>query len=114
MGRIPAGLKSATDLVMSHFHGDPIPLPNAYPYQLSAQRVTPLCQTTRLWAKGPSHNMVLRREAVSKVLGREPPNGEGQRDGPSGGDVPAEVGRRDVTRRPASKGISASIDDGRR
>jgi len=82
---ILAELKEATDVVMSHFHGDHVPLPNANPYQLRAQRVAPLCQTTRFWAKGPkglSHNMVRRREALRKVLERALPNAEGQRDGP--------------------------------
>jgi len=82
---ILAELKEATDVVMSHFHGDHVPLPNANPYQLRAQRVAPLCQTTRFWAKGPeglSYNMVRRREALRKVLERELPNAEGQRDGP--------------------------------
>ncbi|MFN2272780.1 MAG: MBL fold metallo-hydrolase, partial [Anaerolineae bacterium] len=35
--RILAELKDATDVVMSHFHGDHVPLPNANPYQLKAQ-----------------------------------------------------------------------------
>jgi predicted metallo-beta-lactamase superfamily hydrolase len=83
--KILSALKDATDVVMSHFHGDHVPLPNANPYQLRAQRVAPLCRTTRFWAKGPkglSHNMVRRREALCQVLGRDLPNAEGQRDGP--------------------------------
>ena len=46
--RIVAALEDATDVVMSHFHGAHIPLPHANPYQLQAQRVMPLCRTTRL------------------------------------------------------------------
>jgi predicted metallo-beta-lactamase superfamily hydrolase len=83
--KILSALKDATDVVMSHFHGDHVPLPNANPYQLKAQEVAPLCRTTRFWAKGPqglSHNMVRRREALRKVLERELSNAEGQRDGP--------------------------------
>jgi len=83
--RILAELKDATDVVMSHFHGDHVPLPNANPYQLRAQRVAPLCRTTRFWAKGPkglSHSMVRRGESLCQVLGRDLPNAEGRKDGP--------------------------------
>jgi hypothetical protein len=83
--RILTELKDATDIVMSHFHGDHIPLPNANPYQLKAQQVATLCRTARFWAKGPkglSHNMLRRKESLGKVLGRELPNVEGQQDGP--------------------------------
>ena len=45
--RILAALEDATDVVMSHFHGDHVPLPDANPYQLQAQRVAPLGQGTR-------------------------------------------------------------------
>jgi len=82
--KILAELKEATDVVMSHFHGDHVPLPNANPYQLRAQRVAPLCQTTRFWAKGPeglSHHMLRRKKSLCQVLGRDLPNAEGQSDG---------------------------------
>jgi predicted metallo-beta-lactamase superfamily hydrolase len=82
--RIAAALEGATDLVMSHFHGDHVPLPNANPYQLQAQAVAPLCRSSRLWAKGArglSPSMVQRRAALGETLGREIPNAEGQSDG---------------------------------
>jgi len=83
--KIIAELKDATDVVMSHFHGDHVPLPNANPYQLKAQQVAPVCRTARLWTKGPkglSHNMLRRRKSLGEVLGRALPNAEEQRDGP--------------------------------
>jgi predicted metallo-beta-lactamase superfamily hydrolase len=83
--RIIAELEDATDVVMSHFHGDHVPLPDANPYQLQAQQVAPLCRTTRLWAKGTeglSPSMVHRRAALGETLGREIPDSEGQKDGP--------------------------------
>jgi predicted metallo-beta-lactamase superfamily hydrolase len=83
--KILSALKEATDVVMSHFHGDHVPLPNANPYQLKAQEVAPLCRTTRFWAKGPkglSHSMVRRGESLCQVLGRDLPNAEGRKDGP--------------------------------
>ncbi len=83
--RILAALREATDVVMSHFHGDHIPLPDANPYQLDADRVKSLCRDLRFWTKGPdglSRNMLERRDALAKILQRELPNTEGQSDGP--------------------------------
>jgi predicted metallo-beta-lactamase superfamily hydrolase len=82
--RIVAALAGATDIVLSHFHGDHVPLPDANPYQLPAQAVASLFQKSRLWAKGYeglSPNMVKRRAALSEALGREIPNMDGQVDG---------------------------------
>lgn len=93
--KIVAALEDATDVVMSHFHGDHVPLPDANPYQLKAQQVAPFCRTPRFWAKGPegtSHNMARRRESLCKVLGRELPNAEGQREGPMAFSPPVPHG----------------------
>jgi predicted metallo-beta-lactamase superfamily hydrolase len=82
--RIVTALAGATDIVLSHFHGDHVPLPDANPYQLPARAVVSLFQTGRLWAKGTeglSPNMVQRRAALSEALGREIPNVDGQADG---------------------------------
>ncbi len=82
--RIIAGLEDATDVVMSHFHGAHIPLPDANLYQLQAQRVAPLCLTARPWAKGTeglSPSMVRQRAVLGEMLGREIPNAEGQGNG---------------------------------
>ena len=93
---ILAELKEATDVVMSHFHGDHVPLPNANPYQLKAQQAAPLCRTAQLWAKGPqglSENMLRRRESLGKALDRSLPNAEGQRDGLLAFSLPVSHGR---------------------
>ena len=82
--RIILALEDATDVVMSHFHGDHVPLPDANPYQLPARTVAARLQAARLWAKGTeglSPNMVRRRAALAGVLGRELPGAEGQGDG---------------------------------
>jgi len=82
--RIVAALAGATDIVLSHFHGDHVPLPDANPYQLPAQAVASLFQISRLWAKGSeglSPNMAKRRAALSEALGREVPSVDGQADG---------------------------------
>jgi len=94
--KILAELKDATDVVMSHFHGDHVPLPDANPYQLEAQQAAPLCRTAQLWTKGPkglSENMLRRRESLGKVLGRSLPNVEGQRDGLLAFSLPVPHGR---------------------
>ncbi len=95
--RILAALEDATDVVISHFHGDHVPLPNANPYQLKAQKVVALCQTTRFWARGPnglSHNMADRRGSLCQMLGRDLPNAEGQRDGALAFSSPVPHGER--------------------
>jgi len=82
--KILAALGEATDVVMSHFHGDHVPLPDANPYQLSAQSVISLCQTTRFWTKsqaGLSKRMLQRHRELSDLLGKDLPNTEGCSDG---------------------------------
>jgi len=74
--RIITELKDATDVVMSHFHGDHVPLPNANPYQLKARQVAPLCRAVRFWTKGPEGLVVLHKvvppRALHKVVPPEP------------------------------------------
>ena len=81
---IMTALQGATDVVFSHFHGDHIPLPDANPYQLSAQKAASLLRTVRIWSRGSeglSHHMASRRIDLMAILGRDLPNSEGQRDG---------------------------------
>jgi predicted metallo-beta-lactamase superfamily hydrolase len=83
--RITTRLEDTTDIVMSHLHGDHVSVPDANPFQLKAQQVACLCQTTRLWAKGPqglSTSMVRWRTCLVRALGRELPSAEGQSHGP--------------------------------
>ena len=94
---IIAELKDATDVVMSHFHGDHVPLPDANPYQLKAQQVAPLCRAVRFWTKGPeglSHNMLRRKKSLCEALGRDLPNAEEQSDGPLAFSLPVPHGER--------------------
>jgi len=49
---IEKALEDATDIVISHYHGDHMPLVDANPYQLSVRQVVKLCQHPHLWAKG--------------------------------------------------------------
>jgi len=68
--RIVEAWSRATDIVISHFHGDHIPLINANPYQLSIERVMSLNRGVRVWAKSRDLSPVeqKRRDALSAVL----------------------------------------------
>jgi hypothetical protein len=97
--RLVSALEDATDVVMSHFHGDHVPLPNANPYQLPATTVAPLLRRSRLWAKGAtglSPNMVQRRATLSETLGLEIPDSEGQSHGVLRFSPPVPHGRPDT------------------
>jgi predicted metallo-beta-lactamase superfamily hydrolase len=95
---IEKALEDATDVVISHYHGDHIPLVDANPYQLSVERVVDLCQSPKLWAKGTkdiSYNQAHRAKALAKSLGRILPNAEGMKDGPLTFSFPVPHGERD-------------------
>ncbi len=82
---IEAALKDATDVVISHFHGDHMPLPDANPYQLKADLVADSLQSVRLWVKGTddqSHRMRQRVQSFSHIIRRTLPNAEGRKSGP--------------------------------
>jgi predicted metallo-beta-lactamase superfamily hydrolase len=82
--KIIAALKSCTDIVMSHFHGDHIPLPNANPFQVSAQKVSAYFQRPKLWCQCTqdlSPAMARRRQSLSRIFKRQLDCSEGQTDG---------------------------------
>jgi len=75
-------LGRATDVVISHYHGDHIPLADANPYQLSLSRV-PSLDGVRLWCKGPhdlSDLSVQRWIDLSRFAGRILPDSEEKSD----------------------------------
>jgi predicted metallo-beta-lactamase superfamily hydrolase len=83
-GLIQKALEDATDIVISHYHGDHIPLVDANPYQLSVKQVVNLCQHPRFWTKGTkgiSYNQAHRAKALAESLGRILPVAEGTSDG---------------------------------
>lgn len=80
--KIIESLESATDVVISHYHGDHIPLVNANPYQLDVRLVIEACRNTRFWCKnpGPTLNKIsIRYNDLSRELGIELPIVEGQK-----------------------------------
>jgi predicted metallo-beta-lactamase superfamily hydrolase len=95
---IEKALENATDVVISHYHGDHHPLADANPYQLSAKRVAELCLRPSLWAKGAkglSYNQAHRAKALANSLGRILPVAEGMSNGPLTFSVPVPHGERD-------------------
>lgn len=84
---IQRALQGATDVVISHYHGDHHPMVDANPYQLSAHSVAESLMYPRLWTKGTrdlSLNQFHRAEALAKKLNRHLPVSEGMSDGPLG------------------------------
>jgi len=83
--RIISALESATDIIISHFHGDHVPLVNANPYQLSINSVASRLNKPRLWGAGPAglgEGIRQRREAIEDAVGVDLPATEGVNDGP--------------------------------
>jgi hypothetical protein len=81
---IEKALEDATDVVISHYHGEHHPMVNANPYQLSADRVAKSLRHPRLWAKGTqalSPTEVHRAQALAQKINRALPTSEGLSDG---------------------------------
>ena len=90
----------ATDIIISHFHGDHVPLANANPYQLHAKELTGLNRTARIWSKNPDHlspNETVRKESLKDVFEGQFLPGEGVRDGPLHFSIAVPHGDPDVT-----------------
>jgi predicted metallo-beta-lactamase superfamily hydrolase len=62
----------ATDIVISHFHGDHIPLVKANPYQLNIEKIAGLNKKAKIWAKlsqlSPTENK--RAESLSLAINK--------------------------------------------
>lgn len=83
-GLIIKALQDATDIVISHYHGDHIPLVDANPYQLSVEQIASFYQSPRFWTKGVqdlSYNQARRAKALASSLGRVLPVAEGTKNG---------------------------------
>ena len=82
--KIIESLKSATDVIISHYHGDHIPLVDANPYQLDVRMVVDACRDTRFWCKAPDDppdRISMRYYDLSRAVGRDLPVVEGKRCG---------------------------------
>lgn len=88
----------ATDVIISHFHGDHMPLVKANPYQLSAKSVREAMRFVRLWTKGLSDTSERIRQRVcslSEFLEREFPVVTGEKWGPFTFSQPVPHGKPD-------------------
>lgn len=69
---IIGALKSATEIVFSHFHGDHVPLLRANPYQLAFRQLPPHFGQLPCWSKSRdslSSHMIQRAEDLEELLG---------------------------------------------
>ena len=74
----------ATDIVISHFHGDHIPLADANPYQFSSKKIIGLNPDVRMWTKNRSHLHPIeekRVESLSTILNNDLTSAGGTRQG---------------------------------
>lgn len=77
--------REATDIVISHFHGDHVPLADANPYQLHIKRLIGLNPHVRVWTKDPSHFSPTekgRATSLSSILPAFLIEAEGKKEGP--------------------------------
>lgn len=76
-------LPQATDVVITHFHGDHMPLADADPFQIPLAAFTPpnRCQVWVPGEGGQSGRSRARRRALAKALGRALPAAKGEDDG---------------------------------
>ena len=92
--RILSAMGEATDIVISHYHGDHIPLADANPYQLALNRIPPL-KNTRFWCRGTdclSFNSLRRREAIEEHLAHPLTEADGTSEGILSFSVPVPHG----------------------
>jgi predicted metallo-beta-lactamase superfamily hydrolase len=85
----------ATDIVISHFHGDHVPLADANPYQLNMAKIIGLNPEVRIWTKSSCHlSSVEKQRAVSLsfLLEHNLIEAEGQKQGPMTFSMPVPHG----------------------
>jgi predicted metallo-beta-lactamase superfamily hydrolase len=83
--RIVEVLKEATDIVLSHFHGDHIPLRQANPYQLAIRDLPLYCKDTCCWSKSPDSqpkHVKQRAADIMEFFGTDFHDAEGCTAGP--------------------------------
>jgi predicted metallo-beta-lactamase superfamily hydrolase len=74
---------TATHIVISHFHGDHVPLANANPYQLDIDKVASLNPDAVIWAKSSQLSPMEQKRALafSIALNKNPIAAEGKSQG---------------------------------
>lgn len=95
--KILLSLEGATDIVISHYHGDHIPMRVEDPYQLPLEALPPL-EGINFWCKGPekiSNLAAKRRQELSSFLGFPLPVSEGKNSEGIDFSYPVPHGTRD-------------------
>ena len=90
-------LEGATDIVISHYHGDHMPMRTEDPYQLPVEAL-PSLKGVNFWCKGPEKISSLsakRRQELSNFLGFSLPASEGKHSGSMDFSSPVPHGTRD-------------------
>jgi len=83
--KIICAWENASDVVISHFHGDHVPLANANPYQLDIRKLSGLNQNIKIWTKNSCHfspTEEKRAKCFSSFLQADPIPAEGKNSGP--------------------------------
>ena len=95
--KILFALEGATDVVISHYHGDHMPMRTEDPYQLPMETL-PSLEGVNFWCKGPEQISSLsarRRHELSDFLGFSLPASEGKNSGSMDFSSPTPHGTRD-------------------
>lgn len=95
--RILSAFGEVTDVVISHFHGDHMPMKAEDPYQLPVESL-PSLEGINFWCKGPAKISGLsskRRHELSDFLGYPLPASEGRKTGDMEFSSPAPHGARE-------------------
>jgi predicted metallo-beta-lactamase superfamily hydrolase len=82
--KIVEELKDATDVIISHFHGDHCPLYDPNPYQLGIDAVRESLSNCRIWAKGTLGCRSIqqrRRQELAVATGKALHGAEGKTEG---------------------------------
>lgn len=88
-------VKMATDVVISHFHGDHAPLSAPDPYQISLDDFVAKLSTSSLWVKGRTGNtrlMAERFRAFVQTLGERVVEADGRNAGDVSFSLPVQHG----------------------
>jgi hypothetical protein len=78
--RILEALEDSTDIVISHFHGDHIPLYNANPFQLSVNQIKKISPDCKIWANESNTKMRQREAGIILGLNKSINKAKGQID----------------------------------
>lgn len=88
-------LKSATDIIFSHFDGDHCPLLYPNPYQMGIHDVENSLADCRIWAIGPEHSpptQQKRRKDLAEIIKKDIPHAQGLKAGPLTFSLPVPHG----------------------